>query len=149
MRPRRGRSRRVIFFGAVLALAACYTVHMDERQIRSTASIDLDCDESYVELETESSDRTDVARYTARGCGKVRTYECTTDEQGYVACQHPGHRGGGDDPAAAAVAGDVATAAVAAGAGCACAALLGSTGGGGGGGGSGGGSVPATPVRSR
>jgi hypothetical protein len=115
MRPSR---RGVLAIGALIVFA-CYTVHMDERQIRSIAARDMDCDEALVKLETGSSDYKTIARYTARGCERTRDYLCETDGEGRVSCHTPSR--GPDDKSS-----DDHTAAIAAGtaAGCMCANLF-------------------------
>jgi len=114
------RRRGLLALGA-LAIFACYTVHMDEAQIRTIASQDMDCDEQLVQLETGSSDHKDVARYVVRGCEKVRTYLCVTDTEGRVHCDNAYKKAAesssdGDD--------GVATGVAVAAAGCACASLF-------------------------
>ena len=117
------RARRFVLAAIVAVGFACYGVHMDETQIRSIAAQDLDCDPALVSLETESSSRKDVGRYEARGCERVRTYECTTDDNGRVTCSSVFKKSSGGEGDSDGTGEAVATAAAA---GCACASLLGS-----------------------
>ena len=116
-------SRRGPLALAVLAIFACYAVHMDETQIVTIASQDMDCDKELVSLEVSSTSKKDVARYVARGCEKVRTYECVTDEGGHVSCDSVFKKSGSDTASNDETAGQVVGAAAA---GCACASLFGS-----------------------
>jgi hypothetical protein len=116
--------RRGLLALSALVIFACYAVHMDETQIRTIASQDMDCDEQLVHLENGESKYKNVARYVVHGCEKVRTYDCMTDADGRVTCdsiyKKTGDTASNDD-------GDSVAAGVgAAAAGCACASLFGS-----------------------
>ena len=148
---RRSRRRVLLALGA-LGLFACYAYRVDEEQVKTIASSDLDCDPTFLKLETFSSSKDGVASYTVRGCGRNRDYECTEDPNGRVECKtwHPGGFGSSDSDGGGA-GGAAAGAAVAAGA-CACSKLF--SGGHGGGGGSSspaptGNSMPTDPVRNQ
>ncbi len=114
-------SRRGILVIGALVVFACYTVHMDEKQVKTIAAQDMDCDESLIHLETGDSNEKHVAHYIAHGCERTRDFECTTDPNGYVTCHAP--RTNGSDTKSS---GDheVATAVGAAAVGCACAGLF-------------------------
>ena len=119
----RGRRRILLAFGA-LVVVACYAYRVDESQVKTIASSDLDCDPTFLKVETFSSAKDHVASYTVRGCGRQHDYECTEDPNGRVTCKtwRPGgtaasESDGGDVGPA------VAGAAVAAGA-CACSNLF-------------------------
>lgn len=116
----RSPKRRAVL-AAVVLLFACYGVHMDETQIRSIASEDLDCDPSLVTLESGTSPRKDVANYVARGCERSRTYQCITGDDGRVECHHEATGKGSDTPSDD---NGVGQAVAATAVGCACAALF-------------------------
>ncbi len=85
----RSYRRRFVLASGALVVFACYTVHMDERQIKSIAAHDMACDEALIKLETGNSDDKTVARYTAHGCERSHRYVCQTDGEGRVACHTP------------------------------------------------------------
>ena len=112
-------SRRGVLAIGALVVFACYTVHMDERQIKSIAAQDMACDEALIKLETGSSDDKTVARYTARGCDRTRDYTCQTDGEGRVTCHT--RTVGSNDKSSDDHSAEVATATAA---GCMCANLF-------------------------
>ena len=150
MAPRR-RRRRILLASGALALFACYAYRVDESQVKTLASSDMDCDPAFLKLETGTSAKDGVAIYTVHGCGRYRDYECTEDPNGRVTCKtwRPGGTVSESDGGSGA-GNVVAGTAVAAGA-CACDKLLS------GGHGSGGSSAPTStsnpmpsdPVRSQ
>jgi hypothetical protein len=121
----RGRRRILLAFGA-LVVVACYAYRVDESQVKTIASSDLDCDPTFLKVETFSSAKDHVASYTVRGCGRQHDYECTEDPNGRVTCK-TWRPGSGSGTASESDGGDVgpavAGAAVAAGA-CACSNLF-------------------------
>jgi hypothetical protein len=113
--------RRLVLAVGALVVFACYTVHMDEQQVKTIASQDMDCDETFIHLQTDDSNDKTVARYTVHGCERTRQYECTTDPNGKVSCHTPQRDPVDPDKTSDhRVAEAVGTAAV----GCACASLF-------------------------
>ncbi len=112
-------SRRGVLAIGALVVFACYTVHMDERQIKSIAAQDMDCDEALITLETGSSDDKSVGRYTAHGCERSRDFVCKTDPEGRVSCHTPSVTA--NDKSSDGHGAEIATATAA---GCMCASLF-------------------------
>lgn len=115
----RSYRRRIVLTIGALVVLACYTVHMDESQVKTIASQDMSCDETFIHIQTDDSDDKRIARYTVRGCERIREYDCTTDPNGKVACHTRSHDPS-DKPGDDRVAETVGAAAV----GCACASLF-------------------------
>ena len=119
------RHRRVVLAFGALVLFACYAYRVDESQVKTIASSDLDCDAAFLKLETNATTTDHVASYTVLGCGRRRDYECTEDPNGIVTCKTRRGSGGGasSDSDGGEVGHVVAGSAVAAGA-CACSRLF-------------------------
>lgn len=121
MAPTR-RRRRILLASGALALFACYAYRVDESQVKTIASGDMDCDPAFLKLETRTSATDGVASYEVHGCGRWRTYDCTEDPNGRVECK-TWHRPGVTESDGGAGSGVATGVAVAAGA-CACSKLF-------------------------
>ena len=78
------RRRLALVLGAV-GLVACYVTRVsDEDRVVEYAAKQMDCDPSLVRLESESASSDQVARYTARGCGQSKTFDCTQEGDNVV-----------------------------------------------------------------
>jgi hypothetical protein len=74
------RRRRLALVLAAVGLAACYVTRVsDEDRVAEYAARQMDCDPSLVRLESASASSDQIARYTARGCGQTKTFDCTQE----------------------------------------------------------------------
>ncbi|CAN5522472.1 hypothetical protein BH09MYX1_BH09MYX1_15350 [soil metagenome] len=82
---RRSPRRRIVLALAAVGLVACYVTRVsDEDRVVDYASKQMACDPSLIHLESESASSDSIARYSAHGCGQVRTFDCTQEGEAVV-----------------------------------------------------------------